>query len=751
MTENVVITASIQIDGQPYRIVRYRLEEALFDVGGVSCGIVQEDDQAAAPAPAALLGKRAVVTIERTDGRRRLFAGHVIEATRANSDESVDAVALRIAPDLWRLGKRADCRVFQKLSVPDIVKQVLEGGGVPAARQDWRTTGNYPARTYVAQYRETDLDFVMRLLSEEGIYFAVHHEDDGDRVVFGDDPAGLGPIEGTSCLPFREVYGFHVVEDAVMRVEQTLEIRPDKVVLRDYNPDKPKLKLDTQAQGTDDGPHSLEVYDYPGRFQEKTVGDRLAKVLLRSMQAERNVVRGETGSLTLRPGLTFTIEQHPYGPLNQQYLVTGIVIEGYGPPRFRAPPEKREAGYGCRFTSIPTKTSPYAPPRRARARAIPGLQTALTTGPSGQEIYTNEQGQVKAQFHWDRLGKRDENASRWMRTSQLPTGGSMLLPRMNWEVSVRYVEGDGDQPVVMARLYNGATPPPYALPANKARSSIQTATTPGGGSSNELRLDDTGGKEEMFFNASKDMSIDVVNNTTESVGNNQTRTVGSNHSLEITNSFSADVGADQTVGVDGDQTLNVQTMMIDTIGGSQTLSIGGNRDMKVGGDHKRDVASDSRLTVNSSMIDLVIGAVTDHTLGDYKHEVGAAFVEMTPQNRSLSVAGSMTETTAAVKIKGALGDVGVQVGSSLNHKVAGAIVNSVTGDRVESAKTNFTEITAGAHVVKAKLVTYEAEAALTLVMGGSIVTLTPASITVLGSSIKLDGAVSDGGALVSDN
>ena len=186
--------------------------------------------------------------------------------------------------------------------------------------------------------------------------------------------------------------------------------------------------------------------------------------------------------------------------------------------------------YSCRFRALPTKTTKL-PPAAHRARAVRqrDRRRRITTGPpAGEEIYTDAGGHVKAQFYWDRLGKKDDKSSCWMRTSQLPTGGSVLIPRMKWEVVVRFNEGDADRPYVMSRMYNTVSPPPYPLPANKARSSLQTATTPGGGSTNEFRFNDTKGSEEMMFNASHDMSVDVNNrhDRAPSVGNNLTTVPG---------------------------------------------------------------------------------------------------------------------------------------------------------------------------------------------------------------------------------
>jgi type VI secretion system secreted protein VgrG len=747
------VSATITVGGKPYGVLSYVIREALFEVSTLQCRIVAEGD---APDPAALVDADADLTIAFAEGgQKRHFVGKVVEAVRVWSRTGGGEVDLVVAPDLWRLGKRADCRIFQKLSVVDVLKKVFEGGGVPSDRVTWKATGSYPPRDYVTQYRETDLEFVLRLMSEEGLYFAIEHVEGKSTVIFADDPKGIDDVEGATTFAFRDAVGHDYLGQAtVTKVEQTMQICSDKVALRDYNPKKPSLKLDSAAEGTDPGGHVLEVYDFPGRYADKSVGDRYAKVLLKSMQAGRNVVTGETGFLLMQAGRRFTLDEHPYAPVNQEYLI--VSLETIGRPELTRANRTGEYALGaqahfCRFTAIPTKSSPYAPPRVPRAKAIPGIQTALTTGPAGSEIHTDDGAHVKAQFYWDRLGKKDDSSSCWMRTSQLPTGGAMLVPRMGWEVVVRFNEGDADRPYVMSRMYNAMKPPPYALPANKARSSLQTATTPGGGSTNEFRMDDTKGSEEMMFNASKDMSVDVNNNTTESVGNNLTRHVGSNHSLSVTNSYSSNVGADQKISVGGNQTLNVSTMMTDDVTGDHTLNISGSRKMMIGGDHARDVHADSTVKVDSTQIDVVVGSVTDHGLADFTHKVSGALVHLTAANYALCVNGAHTETTGAVKVIASNANVGVQVGGSMNHKVAGAIITKISGNRADSAKGNLTEVAAGAQLVKAKVVAFEAQTMLSVVMGASTITLMPAMVMVGGVSVKLDGAVTDSGALVVDN
>ncbi|WP_437282027.1 type VI secretion system tip protein TssI/VgrG [Sorangium sp. So ce375] len=753
---HVLAIPSVSVEGKIYRVLRFELTEQLSALTRLECELLE--DEAALPRPKEVLGKRAVFTLSRSDDTQtRTFAGTIVVAELVPDPDDVPTLRIEVAPALWNLGQRSDCRIFQDKSAVDIVKEVLEGAGVPAGQQDWRVTEPHPTRVYTVQYRERDLDFVHRLLAEEGIYFAIHTKGDEDIVVFGDSPTGLEDIEGATSLPFFQDFGVEGFADRIVRLSRDVSVRSDKVFVRDYDPEAPAVRPEASAEGSDPGQHVLEIYEHPARTVDASVAERLAKVLLDSVQAERDVVHGETGSLALLPGRRFSVDGHPYDPLNQEYLVVRARIAGSRPRNFElsgtagADDGARDLRSSCEFWGVPTGTTRYRPPRRAREQVIPGAQTAITTGPSGQEIHTDAGGQVKVSFHWDRSGKKDDTSSRWIRTSQVPTGGSMLLPRVGWEVTVRHVEGDADRPFVLGRMYNALTPPPYALPKEAGKSSLQTATTPGGGSTNELRMSDAKGGEEMFINASKDMSTEVKNNATESIGNNHAKKIGADQTTNVTNSMTTSIGSNQTILVAGNQSMKIETFHVDDVGGDHTLSIGGNRDMKIGGDHKRDVTGDSALTVSGNQIDLVVGSVTDQTLAAFNHEVGAALVELALGHRSVTVQGDRSETATGAKVIAVKAGRGVQVGGSMNVKVGGAIVNVANGDRVESSLGTYTELAGGAQIVKANNAVFEASGALTLVMGASILSLTPASVAIIGVSAKLDGDVSDTAALVLDN
>ncbi|MDI3284255.1 type VI secretion system tip protein TssI/VgrG [Polyangium sp. 15x6] len=744
MANPVELEHSLTIDGAPFDLLALSAREALDEIGILRCEIT---DHAGGPDPATLVGKPLLLTLSRRGGdEERTFAGYVVEAESTTTRGTEEAGTRLVARHrLFRLTQRADCRTFQDMSAPDIVKEVLTGAGLSAKEQRWKLGGSYPKRVYTAQYRETDHDFMRRILSEEGIAFFVDSSSGTDVVVFFDgDPEA---VEGKPEIVFRPAEGLAATDDAITTLSHEKSTAPGRVHLRDYDFERPRLKLDGKAEGDDDTEKALEVYAYPGRFTEPSVGDRYAKVLLESLRARREVVTGTTNALRVLPGRTFELSEHPYEPLNQEYLVVELDIE----LEARRGTNRRGEGQGERFTfrAIPTKKTRYRPPRVSRAASVAGAQVAVTTGPPGKEIHPDKHGRVKVLFPWDRRGKADDSSSLWIRTTQVPLGGGMLTPRVGWEVCVACVDGDPDQPFIGGRLYNTITPPPYALPANKTRMALQTATTPGGGSSNEIRMDDRAGNEEMFMNASRDGSVSAGNNATESVGNNETRSIGSNHSLAVTDSMSAHIGANQDLSVGGNQTVHVSTYMVDEVG-SHALTVGGNRDLKAGGDHKRTVAGASTSSIGGMQVDLVAGSVDEETMATMQDKVGAVLVEMTASDRTVTVKGSRTETAGLAKVVLASGGRAVEVGAGLSQKVIGAIVNKVSGDREDQSKGDFLEVAGGAQIIKATNVTFEAKNVLSVVMGASTLTLTPASVSIAGTKITLDGDCDELG-LIKDN
>jgi type VI secretion system secreted protein VgrG len=735
------VRAELLLSGELYAVLGLHVVERLDEIPRLVATITRDD---VLPKPSALLGEPVDLAIgdgELFDAPRR-FRGVVTHAGRRIDAKGRPRLELVVEPPMFALRERSDVRGFVDASVKDVLAKVLDGASV---KHRFELGESYPSRSYVVQYRESDLDFVRRICSEEGIALAWDHEN--EQLVLFDDPRGLADA-ADPVLRYVPEFGFGQSAAAVQKLARTQEVRSDKVHLRQYDFERPRTLVEAQAESIDDGAHALEIYAVPARSADEGVVKRQARVLLDALQSRRDRFRGSATSWVLRPGERTTIEGHPNEPSNQELLVVGIELTHED---LRSGVAETKLSTSLRFEAIPTKTSAYRPERRPRARALPGVQLATTTGPSGQEIDVDQHGRVTALFPWDRVSAADERASARLRTVQLPTGGSMFHPRVGWEVLVQCDEGDPDVPVVVGRLYNALTMPPYALPGGAVRSSIQTATTPGGGSSNEIRTDDTKGSEEMFFHASKDTNVLVKNNATESVGNDAALTVGGDQTIDVTNSLTTSIGSSQSITVGGHQKVAVETFQVDECAGSFSLTVGGNRDMKVGGDHKHTVAGSQTISVGGMKTGLVVGKIDESVGGDASREVGAASVTLTAGSISLDAGQNHDETMGVARVIASIGGVGSEVGGTSTTMIGGAKVSLVDGDLAESAGATYTSIAAGAHIVKADNVVYEADAMITLVMGASILSITPASVAFVGTSVKVDGATKETAALVVDN
>ncbi len=742
-----VVEASVTIDGQVFQVLAATVVRRVDEIPTATIDLIHEDAGVSAsssadappPEPEAILGGKLELEMRRADGASVMqFTGKVIEASLLGEEGERPLTRVVVAPSLWRTSQRSDCRVFQEMSTDAIVKDVLERAGVPA--QQWQLSESYPPRTYCIQHRETDFELLSRLCSEDGISFTVEN----DEVIFSD--GDLGPIDGESTLPYAPEFGFDTLRDCVENIVQQLAVRSDKVTLRDYDFERPDFELKAEHESIDDGDKTLETYHYPARTNDEAVAKHRAKVLCESLQSDRDLITGDTQSLHMAPLRTFSISDHPYEPLNQEYRVLEVVHR-YRTARWGGD-EGGKDELGCRFVAMPTAAGAYRP-KRKEVPAMPGYDSAVVVGPSGSEIHPDEYGRVKAQFMWDREGDKTDKASCWMRTTQAPLGGGLLTPRVGWEVTVDYVEGDPDAPIITGRMYTSKAPPPYALPENKTRTTIQTATSPGGGSVNELRFEDKKGAEEMFMNASKDMSCSAGNNATDTVGGNETRDIGANQKIDVTGAVQCVAGT-QVWSIGANQTLGIDTYMVDKTGGAHALSIGGNRDMKVGGDHRCLCAGASSLDVGGMQVDLVVGNVTDTTPSTFDDTIGAALVEIAGGGRNV-VCKARTETVGAVKAVLATGGRGVEVGGSMDHKVAGAILVKTKAGLNDNSGGAIKDVAGGAQIVKATNVTFTAETLLSVVCGGSTLTLTPGSITLAGATIKFDGVSPETSAMIKDN
>lgn len=553
----------------------------------------------------AMIGQSAVLTL--FDARDPQYLhGEITAACHENSGTRFTFYRVAIEPRLAVLGYRRNLRIFQDRTAPEIVQQVLDEAGINGRHIRPELNGRYPVRTYCTQYRETNLVFIQRLLAEEGIFYFFEHSHECHTLVLADNKRSFKPVVGASTVRYRQRSGMVASEESIHTLSAHHRICTGKVSLRDYHFQKSQLKLEAELQTE---PFArLEAYRYPGHFAEPDEGKRQAERQLQAHQAEAFTVQGQGDCLRLAVGKRFQLEEHPLGELNSEYVITATQLLGRQPQSLEENATAEGSRFEIAFHGIPASTD-YRPPRQDGKPAIEGSQTAFVTGPRGEEIYTDQYGRVKVQFHWDRDGGYGEKTSCWVRVSQGWAGnqwGSMVIPRIGMEVIVGFLNGDPDQPLITGVVHNGASPPPYALPANKARSTFKSLSTPGGGGYNELRIEDKKGHEEIHLHAQKDLDLYVKHDLKEWAGNESHLTV-QNH---------------QHQKIDNDQHITVNKAWRRSIGQTLSQQIGQDYQLKISGSAMEQAGQTVSLKAGMT---LVIEAGTELAL-----QAGSGFVKLDP-------------------------------------------------------------------------------------------------------------------------
>jgi len=538
------------------RVLEVRGEEAISRLYAIDVTVVVSEGAELE----GLLGEEGLLTLACPDGGERLLHGLLSRVERWDTGGGPDRsrYVVRLVPRLWTLGLGRRSRIFQDLSIPELVKQVLDEGGVASRASLAR---RYPRREYCVQHQESDLDFVSRLLEEEGILYWFDHQRGGHTLVLADDPSAHLEVEGGARIPFRERSQMAADVEHVESFLFRREVRPTVVALHDRDWQRPALDLSARASANG---AAIEVYEHPGRYADPGEGQVLSRVRLEEQRARAETASGTSDARQLAPGRTFELEDHPVAAFDGRYLVLSVRHQGWQPQILTDSNGAPEDGverplYRNEFACL-RKAVPYRPERRTPRPVISGPQTAVVVGPADEEIHTDRHGRVKVQFHWDREGKRDDRSSCWIRVSQAWAGpgfGALYLPRVGHEVVVEFLEGDPDRPLVVGSVYNGENPPPIPLPAEKTRSTLRSASSPGSDGANELRFEDAKEAEEVYLHAQRNLSIEVENDKTQRVGGNETLTVEKDRSREVR----------------GNQTLQVTKDDRSTIGATTTSSV----------------------------------------------------------------------------------------------------------------------------------------------------------------------------------
>ena len=525
-----------------------------------------------------LLHKRAFLAF---DPQGHGIHGQVYRVAQGDAGKRLSRYSISLVPHLQYLHHRTNQRIYQQMSAPQIIALILEEHGIQGDAYRFHLGQPCPDRDYCVQYDETDLHFIQRLCEEEGVHYHFQHSTRGHVLVFGDDQT-VFPRLGQ---PTAYIQGSGLVADepVIKGFSVRLAARTGRVTRRDYDFEKPKLQLeaDYKPHGDDPGP-DLEDYDYPGRFLTRDRGNVLSQRAVERHRADYQQAEGWGDQTTLTSGHFLQLSDHPRKAWNDLWLLTEVFHEGKQPQVLEesitsdTTEDDFHQGYRNRFLATPWDVF-YRPPLNHPKPRILGSQSAVVTGPQGEEIHCDEHGRVKVQFHWDREGRGDDKSSCWLRVSSSWAGaryGGIAIPRVGMEVLVTFLEGDPDQPLISGCLYHKTNPAPYPLPANKTRTVFKTMSSPGGSGFNELRIEDKKGAEQIFLHAQRDWDENIEHDQKIRVGNERHDTVEKNAYSEFKAEEHHTVHADRKVQARADDHLTVAMNQHVKIGAGQFVEAG---------------------------------------------------------------------------------------------------------------------------------------------------------------------------------
>jgi type VI secretion system secreted protein VgrG len=676
-----------------------------------------------------ILAKPASVVLERLDGTVREFNGLVTEFALVGEHGKFARYRCVLRPALWFIGQNRKCRIFQDKSVPEIVTDLLRERGIT----DFENLISETHRKweFLVQYRESDLNFIHRILEQEGIYYFFKHEDGKHVMVLLDSSATHEPADGFEEVPF-----FAPLERG-LRLEEHVDawftkrqIRPDKVKLVDFNFETPKPFYTEGASAPLDNDHGdAEVYDYPAEAVDKDQAEIQATRRLEELQADHEIGTGSGPVRGLYAGVKFKLKQFPRDDQNKDYVIISASYE-ISTAQFESNVvETDQPTFRFSFTALDAKQQ-YRSPCITRKPVVEGPQTALVVGPKENEIFTDPHGRVKLKFHWDPDPKSDASSSCFVRVAQVWAGegwGSMHIPRIGQEVIVSFLEGDPDRPIITGRVYNGHNHPPYTLGDNKTQSGIKTRSTPGGSPDNfnEIRFEDKKGEEELHIQAEKDLSTLVKHDRTTTILHNDTLNIQGDQFIHIHGNLSMTVD-----GVTDDKNPNKGKPI------KSSMAVTGAHDMKATDSVTISAPTKITLSVPGSTITLTPGGITISAGGGASVSLdskimaaaaGKATVSITDQVSAKSAAGSELTLGPRAYLKGSAGgDVWVDANFLATAKGGGSVLadsGTVTlkATKVLANGTAEASLNVGGASVKASTSGVDVNAATTNVSGTGLV------------------------------
>jgi type VI secretion system secreted protein VgrG len=694
--------------------------------------------------PADLLGHPLTVSLHLADGAQRHFNGYVTRFGLSARQGRYHTYQATVRPWLWFLTRTTDCRIFQEMSVPDIVKKVF--GDHSIANFEAKLFRDYAKRVYCVQYRESDYNFIARLLEQEGIYWYFKHSDGQHQLVLVDAQSAHDMAPG--CDKLRYIEDASSVQPEQQYVSQwrfSQGVETGKVALTSYDFERPSTSLlvdCSKAQSHKLGDY--EQFDFEScSYVQSSDGKQYAENRADAEQTDFEQQAASSNAMGLQVGHHLKLTRHPRDDQNREYLVTHLDVSAQlGIYQAKA----SGAHFECRFRSIPA-TQQFRPPRITPKTFVQGPQTAMVVGPSGDEIHTDKYGRVKLQFHWDRYGKKDDKSSCWVRVSHPWAGknfGGMQIPRIGQEVVVDFLEGDPDQPLITGRVYNAEQMPPWDLPANATQSGILSRSSKGGayGNANAIRFEDKKGSEQLWLHAEKNQDIEVENDETHWVGHDRTKTIDHDETTHVKhdrtetvdNNEKITIGVNRTEMVGSNEKITIGVNRTEAVGANETITIGANRTISVGASETATVALQRTHAVGVNET-IAIGAAQEIAIGAAQTvAVGAAQSITVGANQSTSVGAAQSTSVGADQSNTIGAKQTTSVGADRSLQVGGAQSTSV-------AKARSTSVGEDDNLTVGKNLVISAADSISITTGSASITMKKdGTITIKGKDITIDGS-----------
>ena len=690
-----------------------------------------------------MLGLSVTLKVETQEQGVRYFNG-IVTRFAASGREGIHYVyTAKLRPSLWVASRRSDCKIFQEMTALEMIDLVLKPYGFDKVV---KTMKPYRKWEYCVQYQETDLNFVLRMMEHEGIYFYFEHKDGNHILTLVDDVHAHPP------MPERPTIIYSGIDAATVENEEHFdswhlreEADPGEYETNDYDFKKPSANLVTKKSHVmGHAQADKQRFVWPGGYVDHNEGDIYANVRMEALVAEQERAQGHCSVRTIATGYLFTLDRCPIGDQNREYLVVAATYFFRNNARMSAGSGAGDATWGITVTSQPTSI-PYRPQLLTPKPLTHGPQTAVVVGPPGEEIYTDKWGRVKVHFYWDRHDHRNENSSCWIRVSQPWAGekwGFIHIPRIGQEVIVDFIGGDPDYPIITGRVYNADQMPPYDLPTNQTASGIKSRSTKGGSPTdfNEIRMEDKKGEEELYFHAQKNLHTVVELDESRTVGQHRQTRVEKNDSRYVNQDDLEVINGVQNNQIEKDQTTTVKMSQHNTVTENQSNMVKGNRTQNVekdvkeetGGDHLETVKGNHSFSVTKDEKILIQGNQSTFITG----------------NRVDTITGDNTTTTMGqttlTSIKGYSVFGGLSYGETCvtrsadvkgtdTTKIMGMQTEEIMGVRTTTVRGgDFTSIT-GVH-------THTVSGFSTVSAAGGMLVSSPVMITVSGGVVTIAGA-----------